>query len=374
MKTLILTGSAGSGHHSVADAYSNALSSIGMDIRIEDSLKMLGRKEYIAGQLMYKFTLRYQGLFDAYHFSQMRAGGSLGRAADRASARKAGRALKPFIDWLGNGIILSVFATGSAAAGLLRVESNSIRTVASVTDATATALWVHQGTDLYLVGSELTANTVRAYDPNAKIVEIPPAVRPQFFTAPDRDKARNSLGIPTDSRCVLVIPSGLGIGPIEQSADVLVRDGWVVLAVAGHNKKLYRRLTKMAKAAGSDSSKARRGGGKLIPFGFTDRVPELMSACDIVVTASGQTCHEARVVGRPLLVLDIVPGHGRENMLHQLELGGARESIPDPSSIRQALISMYDAGMPAGNWPVDSFKEWTTLLAEIFDREGLALS
>lgn len=368
MKALILTGSAGSGHHSVADSYHNALSSIGVDARIEDSLRMLGRKEYIAGQLMYRFTLRYQGIFDAYHFSQMRAGGRLGFAADRASARKAGRAMKPLMDWLGNGVIVSVFATGSAAAGLLRVENSDIRTVASVTDATATALWVHEGTDLYLVGSELTASTVRAYDPGARIAVIPPAVRPQFFAVPGRDEARSSLGIPADGRCILIIPSGLGIGPIAQCADVLVRDGWTVLAVAGHNKKLYRRLTSMA-AQASDYSQ-----GLLVPFGFTDRVPELMAACDIVVTASGQTCHEARVVGRPLLVLDIVPGHGRENMLHQLELGGARESIPDPERIRQALAGMYDSDMLVGAWPVGSFKEWTTLLTGILDREGIALS
>ena len=65
MKALILTGSAGSGHNSVADAYSNALGTVGVDTRIEDSFRMLGRKEYIAGQLMYGFTLRYQGMFDA---------------------------------------------------------------------------------------------------------------------------------------------------------------------------------------------------------------------------------------------------------------------------------------------------------------------
>jgi hypothetical protein len=61
-------------------------------------------------------------------------------------------------------------------------------------------------------------------------------------------------------------------------------------------------------------------------------------------------------------------------MLHQLELGGARESIPDPERIRQALAGMYDSDMLVGAWPVGSFKEWTTLLTGILDREGIALS
>ena len=58
-------------------------------------------------------------------------------------------------------------------------------------------------------------------------------------------------------------------------------------------------------------------------FGFTDRIPELMAAADLVITSSGDTCAEARAVGRPLLLLDLVPGHGRDNLQHELELGDA---------------------------------------------------
>jgi len=101
IRTLVLTGSIGNGHLSVADTYYDALSSTGAEVRVLDSLKMLGRKEYIAGLAMYRMTLRYQGLFDAFHFSQMRAGGALGRAADRTSLRKAGRALSGEILYTG---------------------------------------------------------------------------------------------------------------------------------------------------------------------------------------------------------------------------------------------------------------------------------
>jgi UDP-N-acetylglucosamine:LPS N-acetylglucosamine transferase len=58
-----------------------------------------------------------------------------------------------------------------------------------------------------------------------------------------------------------------------------------------------------------------------------------MAASDVIVTSSGDTCREARVVGRPIVLLDVVPGHGRENLIHELELGGAAVCLPTPASV-----------------------------------------
>jgi UDP-N-acetylglucosamine:LPS N-acetylglucosamine transferase len=71
----------------------------------------------------------------------------------------------------------------------------------------------------------------------------------------------------------------------------------------------------------------------VITFGFTDRIPELMSASDVIVTTSGDTCREARVIGRNIVLLDVVPGHGRENLMHELELGDAAACLPTPASV-----------------------------------------
>ena len=83
-----------------------------------------------------------------------------------------------------------------------------------------------------------------------------------------------------------------------------------VLAVAGRNARLEARLRAIAKAQ-----------PRLRVFGYTDQIPVLMAAADLVITSSGDTCAEARVVGRPLLLLDVVQGHGRDNLQHELDLG-----------------------------------------------------
>ncbi len=62
-----------------------------------------------------------------------------------------------------------------------------------------------------------------------------------------------------------------------------------------------------------------------------------MAASDVVVTGSGDTCREARVIGRGLILLDVVPGHGRENLKHELELGAAAVCSATPASVLGAV-------------------------------------
>ena len=90
---------------------------------------------------------------------------------------------------------------------------------------------------------------------------------------------------------------------------------------------------------------ARRSPG-VIPFGYTDQVPALMAASDVVVTSSGDTCREARTLGRGIVLLDVVPGHGRENLMHELELGGATVCMPTPESIARAVAVVYRPTRP----------------------------
>ncbi len=111
-----------------------------------------------------------------------------------------------------------------------------------------------------------------------------------------------------------------------------------VLAVAGHNARLAARLESLAATS-----------PLVHPYGFTPLIAELMSASDLVVTLPGAlTCGEARAVGRRLMLLDAMPGHGRENLQHELELGGAGASNPRPPDIAAGVLAALDRPGPAG--------------------------
>ena len=110
--------------------------------------------------------------------------------------------------------------------------------------------------------------------------------------------------------CSCPAPGASARSPTRAAA--LADAGVQVLAVAGRNAKLENRLRAAA-----------RSRPRLHVFGYTEEIPALMSAADLVITSSGDTCAEARTVGRPLLLLDVVQGHGRDNLQHELELGDA---------------------------------------------------
>jgi processive 1,2-diacylglycerol beta-glucosyltransferase len=108
-----------------------------------------------------------------------------------------------------------------------------------------------------------------------------------------------------------------------------------VLAVAGRNARLEGRL----RAAASHRP-------RLHVFGYTEQIPALMAAADLVITSSGDTCAEARLVGRPLLLLDVVQGHGRDNVQHELELGDAAVTSARPAEVLRCALAALDRAKP----------------------------
>jgi processive 1,2-diacylglycerol beta-glucosyltransferase len=224
------------------------------------------------------------------------------------------------------------------------------------TDATAHRLWVQPGVDRYLVCSRAAAGTVRQYDPFADVVELLPPVRSAFFNAPSQQSACELIGLSNEAPRVLLMAGGWGLGPLDDGARTLAAAGYQVMVIAGQNHRLLGRLRATAQALNGKVT------GKILPLGFTARVPELMAAADIVVTSPGQTCHEARVVGRPMVILDIVPGHGRENLLLELAKGGALACPPSPSMIVHSVTALLDGALAAPPpWPVASAAEWEGL-------------
>jgi len=271
------------------------------------------------------------GVYDAFHFGQLRQQGALARGADRLAARLAVPALRSELQQRPVQLLVSVFATAAGAASRLKPEFASMRTATFCTDAVPHALWVHDNTDLYIVTSETARRFVWRFHPEAEVHVVPPPVRRQFYDAPTQADARQEFGVPLDAPCVLLMSSSWGIGPLVELAEALARAGIYTLAVAGRNASLEAALR-----AVHEREK------HVIPFGFSDRIPDLMSASDLVITSSGDTCSEARVIGRHLLLLDVVPGHGRENLQHELEKGDADVAPSSPDGLRRSVLAALD--------------------------------
>ena len=331
-EAVLLAGSLGLGHEMLATSCAGLMEQSGWQSRTLNSMSLLGPRNGPAGEWLFGRLVTVPGLYDGLHFAHLRTGSRLAGFMDRQARARLVPALRAELERRPAGLLLSMFATGASAAARLKAEAPARRTAVLCTDVAVHRLWVHEGTDLFLVTSESAAASVRRFLPRALVSIVPRPVRTEFYLAPPQGQARQALGIPGDGPCVLVIDSGWGFGPLVEGVAALAQAGVHVLAVAGRRWPVERRL------------RALSGQTPLVrPFGFTDRVPELMAASDVVVTLPGATtCSEARVVGRPLLLLDVMPGHGRDNLLHELELGRAEVCGPTPADLLASVQALLD--------------------------------
>src|SRR6266487_1494420 len=166
--------------------------------------------------------------------------------------------------------------------------------------------------------------------------------------------------LPGYGPCVLLMSGAWGLGPVAEAAKALGDAGVHVLAVAGRNARLEARLRAVA-----------RRQPRVHAFGFSDRIPELMAAADLVVTSSGDTCTEARTIGRPLLLLDVVQGHGRDNLQHELELGDAGVTSPRPAEMARNALAALDQVKPPPPGPARHLTDWQRAFAAALEKIGL---
>jgi processive 1,2-diacylglycerol beta-glucosyltransferase len=337
---LLLSGPLGLGHEMPARSFTDVLTKAGWRVRSRDSMALLGDGAARAGQRVFDRLMAVPGVYDGLHFAQFRTGGRIAGLAERLAARPAVPRLAAELDRDPADLVLSVFPTGALAAAELRTralreggeKAREFRAVVYCPDVAAHKLWVHEGTDLFLVSSQAAAASVRRFRPKAPVALVPPPVRAEFYDAPGQAYARERLAVPAGAPCALLMDSGWGFAPLPTAAAALADAGVHVLAVAGRNARAERELRALAAAR-----------PLLRPFGFTDRVPELMAAADVVVALPGAaTCAEARVVGRRLVLLDVMPGHGRDNLLHELEQGGAEACGPTAADIAASVIAVLD--------------------------------
>ncbi len=358
-RALLLSGSIGMGHDTLAEACSATLESDGWSTRTLDLMRLLGRGGGSIGNAVFRSMIATPGVFDAFHFAVLRTGNRFADLTDAAARRQIEPRLRALLDVNRIDLAISVFATGASAVSRLAPRYPAMSHVVFCTDATPHRLWVHPNVDLYLLTSEIAERAVRRFEPDARVLVVPAPLRAAFYDPPSQQRARQRLGIPEHERCALLISGAWGIGPVAEAAAALGDAGVHVLAVAGQNERLERKL-----------QAASRRQPRVRAIGYTDRIPELMAASDLVITSSGDTCTEARTVGRPLLLLDVVQGHGRDNLQHELELGDAFVTSGRPSDVARSALAALEAAKPPPMSPTRSYAAWQSAFSTALESIG----
>ena len=206
--------------------------------------------------------------------------------------------------------------------------------VSVVTDFEAHALWMDAGVDLYCVAAEETKARLVARGATAEsVVAMGIPIAAKFSAKPDAHAIRKALGLRDDLPTLLVLSGGFGMGPVGKilrELDKVSREFQTVV-VCGRNEELRRDL------AAQDRQHPTR------VLGFASNMHELMAVADLIITKpGGLTSSEALAMGKPLLILDPIPGQEAANSDFLLERGAAAKvnRVEDaPFKVEQLLTS-----------------------------------
>ena len=225
------------------------------------------------------------------------------------SAARVGRALAPLVEAHRPDLVVSTYPMTSGGLAWLRRRGRLPgRAVAVVTDMAVHPFWVWDGLDETWTLLERSREQALATVPGADVRVVAAAVDPRFGPA-DRRAARHGLGLAPGRFTVLVTGGSLGFGGLDKVVDAVLAAGPDVRAVVlcGRNERLRARLA---------------GRPGLTALGWTDRVPELVVAADVILTtAGGVIATEALATGRPVLFAAPVAGHGRAGAAVAAEAG-----------------------------------------------------
>ncbi|HEX5400559.1 MAG TPA: glycosyltransferase [Verrucomicrobiae bacterium] len=203
-----------------------------------------------------------------------------------------------------------------------------------VTDFEAHALWMESCVDLYCVAAEETkARLIARGATAADIVATGIPIAAKFSSKPNAKVIRRHYGLRDDLPVLLVLSGGFGMGPVAELVAELDKSetAFQALVVTGRNEELRREL------AAHDRKHP------MHVLGFSTNMHELMAVADLIITKpGGLTTSEALALGKPLFILNPIPGQEAANSDFLLERGAAAKAnrVEDlPYRIEQLLGS-----------------------------------
>ncbi|HYM54561.1 MAG TPA: glycosyltransferase [Solirubrobacteraceae bacterium] len=207
-------------------------------------------------------------------------------------------------------------------------------TVATITDLTGLFFWAQPGIDMHLVMYGESLSSVERIAGEGSVQLVRPLISAEFLQPRCPLKARGALGLPEEGRMVVVSGGGWGVGDIAGAVGEFIRVPEVssIVCLAGRNDQLAQRL----RSAFSHEPRVH-------VYGFTDKMPELLAAADVLVhSTGGVTCLEARAAGTPVVSYGLPVGHARLNTRAMADLDLVRLAN-DTKELREHVQASFAA-------------------------------
>jgi processive 1,2-diacylglycerol beta-glucosyltransferase len=321
MNVLVATVTAGEGHVQAARALAEAWKIL----RPSDRVQTVDLLEFVSAVQRKVYTEAYLQLIK--HAPELwsllfkktddpRWLDKIGRIR-RQFAQQTNRGFVKYLEREQPEVILSThYLPLEILSGLTRSPDGRIPYLAcTITDFEAHTFWLEEGVALYCVAAEETKASLMARGIAADriaVTGIPIAAR--FAEAVDAPAARFRYGLRPDLPLVLILGGGVGMGPL---ADILAAVDRTevpmqLAVITGRNTELRRELAAVDRKHPTDI------------LGYVTNMQEWMAVADLVLTKpGGLTSSEALALGRPLLIVNPIPGQETANSDFLLEHGAA---------------------------------------------------
>jgi processive 1,2-diacylglycerol beta-glucosyltransferase len=241
-------------------------------------------------------------------------------------------------------VVVSTYpAVTVVLARLRRTGEVQCPTVATITDLAGLFFWAQPGIDMHLVMYGESMSSVERIAGPGSVRLVRPLISAEFLQQRSSEGSRRELGLSEEGRMVVVSGGGWGVGDVAGAVREFTKVPEVstIVCLAGRNEQLADKL----RATFAEEPRVK-------VYGFTDRMPELLAAADVLVhSTAGVTCLEAAAAGTPVVSYGLPVGHARLNTQAMAALDLLRVASDTDELREQVRASFEDDEQKASRRP-----------------------
>lgn len=332
---LILSADVGEGHAAAARALARQIedSEQSGEVTVIDGLAAMGRLVQPVVEDGYRVQLRFMPWTYTVVYWLLEHVAPIRWTARRLLCLFGSRPLARRIAEHDPDVVVSTYPAVTVVLARLR-RTHAIRcpTVATITDLTGLFFWAQPGIDMHLVMYGESMSPVERIAGAGSAQLVSPLISAEFSKPRCPLQTRRALGLPEEGRMVVVSGGGWGVGDVTGAVRELLRLAEVsaIVCLAGRNEPLRERLSR--EFAGQERVRV---------YGFTDEMPQLLAAADVLVhSTGGVTCLEAKAAGTPVVSYGLPVGHARLNTRAMADLGLLRLAN-DTTELREHVCASF---------------------------------
>jgi processive 1,2-diacylglycerol beta-glucosyltransferase len=336
-RVLILSADVGEGHAAAARALAAQLEQAPdpTEVTVIDGLAAMGRVLRPVVEDGYRIQLRVIPWSYSIIYFLLEHVGPLRLLTSRLLCLFGSRPLARTIAEHEPDVVVSTYpAVTVVLARLRRTRRVSVPTVATITDLTGLFFWAQRGIDMHMVMYVESMSSVERIAGRGSVRRVRPLISADFLEPRCPRQARRALGLPEEGHVVVVSGGGWGVGDVEGAVREFIRvpEASSIVCLAGRNEPLAAKL----RARFAEEPRVH-------VLGFTDRMPEVLAAADVLVhSTGGVTCMEAMAAGTPVVSYGLPVGHARVNTRAMAALDLVRLAN-DTSELREHVRASFSS-------------------------------